>query len=199
MIIQWTFRGLDVVDEVLEEPGTEVHSIVQQAVIKTISKKKECKMAKILSEEALKITDKRRERVRYTQLNAEFKRRAKRDKKAFFNKQCKEIEENNRMGKTGDFFKKIGDIKGILHGRMGKIKDRNRKDLKEAEEIKKRLQEYTEELHKKCLYDPDNCNGGVTHQEPDILECEIQQALGSITMNRTTGGDEIPAKLFQIL
>ena len=89
MIIQWTFRGLDVVDEVLEEPGTEVHSIVQQAVIKTISKKKECKMAKILSEEALKITDKRRERVRYTQLNAEFKRRAKRDKKAFFNNNAK--------------------------------------------------------------------------------------------------------------
>ena len=155
-------------------------------------------MAKTLPEEALKIVAKKRERVRYTQLNAEFKRRAKRDKKAFFNKQCKETEENNRMGKTGDFFKKIGDIKRVFHGRMGKIKDRNRKDLKEAEEIRKRWQEYTE-LYKKCLYGPDNCNGGVTHLEPDILECEVKWALGSIAMNRIAEGDGIPAELFQIL
>ena len=97
-----------------------------------------------MSKEALKIAAKRRERVRYTLLNAEFKRGAKRDEKAFFNKQRKETEEDNKMGKTGDYFKKIGDIKGIFHGRMGKIKDRNRKDLKEAEEIRKRWQEYTE-------------------------------------------------------
>ena len=102
------------------------------------------------------------------------------------------------MGKTGDYFKKIGDIKGIFHGRMSKIKDWNRKDLKEAEEIRKRWQEYTE-LYKNCLYDPDNCNGGVTHLEPDILECEVKWALGSIAVNRTTEGDEIPAELLQIL
>ena len=148
-------------------------------------------MAKTLSEEALKIAAKRRERVRYTLLNAEFKRGAKRDEKAFFNKQRKETEEDNKMGKTGDYFKKIGDIKGIFHGRMGKIKDRNRKDLKEAEEIRKRRQEYTE-LYKNCLYDPDNCNGGVTHLKPDILECEVKWA---IAVNRTTEGDEIPAEL----
>ena len=108
-------------------------------------------------------------------------------------KQRKTIEWERR-----DFFKKIGDIKRVFHGRMGKIKDRNRKDLKEAEEIRKRWQEYTE-LYKKCLYGPDNCNGGVTHLEPDILECEVKWALGSIAMNRIAEGDGIPAELFQIL
>ena len=133
----------------------EVCDTVQEAVIKTIPKKKKCRKAKWLSEEALQIAEKRREskgkgeKERYTHLNAESQREARRDKKAFLSDQCKEIEENNKMGKTRDLFKKISDTKGIFHARMGTIKDRNGKDLKEAEEIKKRWQEYTEELYKK--------------------------------------------------
>ena len=113
------------------------------------------------------------ERERYTQLNAEFQRIARRDKKAFLSNQCKEIEENNRIGKTKDLFKKIGDTKGTFHVKMGTIKDRNSKALTEADEIKKRWQEYTEELYKKALNDLDNQDGVVTHLEPDILECEV--------------------------
>ena len=111
---------------------------------------------------------------RYKHLNAEFQRIARRDKKAFFSYQCKEIEENNRMGKTRDLFKKIRATKGIFHAKMVSIKDRNGMDLIEAEDIKKRWQEYTEELYKKDLHDPDNHNGVITHLEPDILECEVQ-------------------------
>ena len=103
--------------------------------------------------------------------NAEFQRIARRDKKAFLNGQCKEIEENKRMGKTRDIFKKMRDTKGIFHTKMGSIKDRNDKDLTEVEDIKKRWQEYTEELYKKDLYDPDNHDAVITHLEPDILEC----------------------------
>ena len=136
---------------------------------------------------------------RYKHLNAEFKTIARRDKKAFFSDQCKEIEENNRMGKTRDLFKKIRDKKGTFHAKMGSIKDRNGMDLTEAEDIKKRWQEYTEELYKKDLHDPDNHNGVITHLEPDILECKVKWAMGSITMNKASGGDEIPVKLFQIL
>ena len=185
----------------------EVCDIVEEEVIKNIPKKKKCKKAKWLSEEALKIAEKRREakgkeeKERYTHLNAEFQRIARRDKKAFLSDQCKEIEENNRMGKTKDVFKKIRDTKGTFHAKMGSIKDRNGMDLTEAEaeDIKKRWQEYTEELYKKDLRDPDNHNGVITHLEPDILECEVKWALGSITMNKTSGGDGIPAELFQIL
>ena len=115
--------------------------------------------------------------------------KARRDKKAFLNEQCKEIEESNKMGKTRDLFKKIGDIKGNFHVRMGTIKDRNHKDLTEAEEIRKRWQEYTEELYKKGLDDLDNHDGVVTHLEPDILEWEIKWALGSITVNKASGSD----------
>jgi len=140
-----------------------------------------------------------RRRERYTQLHAEFQRKARRDEKAFLNEQCKEIEENNKMGKTRDLFKKIGDIKGKFHIRMGTIKDRKSKDLTEAEEIRKRWQEYTEELYKKGLDDLGNHDGVVTHLEPDILECGIKWALGSITVNKASGSDEIPAELFQIL
>ena len=135
----------------------EVHNIVQEPVTKTIPKKKKCKNAKWLSEEALQIAEERREakgkgeRERYIQLNAEFQRKARREKKVFLNEQCKEIEENNRIGKTSDLLKKIGDIKGVFHARMGTIKDRNDKDLTEADEIKKRWQEYTEELYKKIF------------------------------------------------
>ena len=118
-----------------------------------------------------------------------FQRIARRNKKAFLSGQCKEIEENNRMGKTRDLFKKIRDTKGAFHAKMGTIKDRNGMDLTEAEEIKKRWQEYTEELYKKDLNDPGNHDGVFTHLEPDILECEIKWALGSITMNIASGGN----------
>ena len=130
-------------------------------------------------------------------MNAEFQRIARRDKKAFLSDQCKEIEENNRMEKTGDLFKKIRDTKGTFHAKMGTIKDRNGMDLTEAEEIKKRWQEYTE-LYKKDLHDQDNHDGVITHLEPDILECEVKWALGSFTTNKTSGGDRIPVELFQI-
>ena len=138
------------------------------------------------------------EKERCTHFNAEFQRIARRDKKAFSN-QCKEIEENNRMGKTRDLFKKIRDTKGKFHEKMGSIKDRNGMDLIEAEDIKKKRQECTEELYKKDLHDPDNHDGMITHLEPDILECEVKWALGSITTNKTSGGDGIPVELFQIL
>ena len=136
---------------------------------------------------------------RHTHLNAEFQRIARRDKIDFLSEQCKEIEENNRMGKTRDLFKKIGDIKGTFHAKMGSVKDRNSKDLTEAEDIKKRWQEYTEQHTKKVLMTEITMMVWVTHLEPDILECEVKWALGSITMNKASGGDEIPAVLFQIL
>ena len=124
---------------------------------------------------------------------------AGRDKKAFLSDQCKEIEENNRMGKTRDLFKKIRDIKGTLHAKMGTIKDRIGMDLTEAEDIKKRWQEYTEDLYKKDIHDPDNHDGVITHLEPDILEREVKWALECITTNKASGGDGIPVELFQIL
>ena len=134
------------------------------------------------------------EKQRYTHLNAEFPRIARRDKKAFLGDQCKEIEENNRMGKTRDLFKKIRDTKGTFHAKMGSIKERNGMELTEAEDIKKRWQEYTEELYKKDHHDPDNHNGVITDLEPDILECEVKWALESITMNKASGGDGIPVE-----
>ena len=157
-----------------------------------------------MSEEALQIAEKGRdakgkgEKERYTHFNAEFQRIARREK-GFFCDQYKEIEESNRMGKTRDLFKKIRDTKGTFHAKLGAIKDRNGMDLTEAEDIEKRWQEYTEELYKKDPHDPDNHDGVITHLDPDILECEVKWALGSITMNKASGGDEIPAELFQIL
>ena len=139
------------------------------------------------------------EKERYKHLNAEFQRIARRDKKAFFSDQCKEIKEKNRMGKTRDLFKKIRDSQGIFCTKMGSIKDINSKDLTEAEDIKKRWQEYTEELYKKILHDPDNHDGVITHLEPDILECEVKWALESIITNKASGGDGIPVELFQIV
>ena len=139
------------------------------------------------------------EEERSTHLNAEFKRIERRDKKAFLSDQCKEIEENNRMGKTRDPFKKIRDTKGIFHAKMGSIKDRNGMDLTEAEDIKKRWQEYTEKLYKKELHNQDNHDCVITHLEPDILECEVKWALESITTNKVSGGNGIPVELFQIL
>ena len=170
----------------------EVHDIVQEIGIKTIPKKKKCKKAKWLSREALQIAVKRREvkskgeKERYKHLNAEFQIIARRDKKAFFSDKCKEIEENNRMGKTRDLFKNIRDTKGIIHAKMGSIKDRNGMDLTEAEDIKKRWQEYTEELCKKDHHDPDNHDDVITQLEPDILECEVKWALESITTNNSS-------------
>ena len=146
-------------DRVPDELWTEVHDIVQDTGIKTIPKKKKCKKAKWLPEEVLQIAMKRREaknkgeKETQTHLNAEFQRIARRDKKDFLSNQCKETEENNRMGKTRYLFKKIRDTKGTFHAKMGSIKDRNGRDLTEAEDIKKRWQEYTEELYKKDLHD----------------------------------------------
>ena len=125
----------------------------------------------------------------------QFQRTARRDKKAFLSDQCKEIEENNRMGKTRDLFKIIRDTEGIFHANMGIIKDRSGMDLTEAEDIKKRWQEYTEQLYlKKDLHDPNNHDNMITHLEPDILECEVTWALGSIATNKASGSDGIPAE-----
>ena len=159
MEVRNRFKGLDMIDRVPDGLWMEVPDIVQEAMIKTIPKKKKCKKAKWLSE-ALQIAVKRREvkskgeKERYTHLNAKFQRTARRDKKAFLSDHCKEIEENNRMGKTRDLFKKIRDTKRTFHAKMGSIKDRNGRDLTEAEDIKKRWQEYTQELYKKDLQDP---------------------------------------------
>ena len=159
----------------------------------------------MLSDEALQIAMKRRrtkgkgEKESYTHLNAEFQRIVRGDKKAFLSDQCKEIEENNRMGKTRDLFKKIRDTKGTFHAKRHTIKDRNGMDLTEAEDFKKRWQEYTGEVYKKDFHEPDNHDGVITHLEPNILECKVKRALGSIIMNKASGGDGIPVELFQIL
>ena len=159
-----------------DELWNEVRDIVQETGIKTILTEKKCKKAKWLSGEVLQIAVKRREakskaqKERYTHLKSEFQRIARRDKKAFLSDRCKEREENNRVGKTRDLFKKIRDTKETFHAKMGSIKDRNGMDLTEAEDIKKRWREYTEELYKKDLHDPDNHDGVITHLEPDILE-----------------------------
>ena len=131
-------------------------------------------------------------------MNAEFQRTARRDKEAFLSDLYKEIEENNRMGKTRDLIKKIRDTKGTFHAKMGTIKDRNGVALTEAKDIKKRWQEYTE-LYKKDLHNPDNHDGVITHLEPDILECEVKWVLASIPMNKASGSDRIPVELLQVL
>ncbi|KAF7245610.1 Craniofacial development protein 2 [Varanus komodoensis] len=198
------FKELDLIDRVPEELWMQVRNIVQEVASKTIPKKKKCKKANWLFEEALQIAEERREakgrgeRERYTQLNAEFQRIARRDKNAFLNEQCAEIEENNRIGRTRDLFRKIGDMKGTFRAKMGMIKDQNGRDLPEAEEIKKKWQDYTEELYKKELNVPDNHDGVVTDLKPDILECEVKWALGSLSNNKASGGDRIPAELFKI-
>ena len=199
------FKELDLIDRVSDELWREVPDIVQETGIKTIPMDKKCKKAKWLSEEALQIAVKRREvkskgkKERYKHVNAEFQRIARRDKKAFLSNQCKEIEENNRMGKTRDLFKKIRDTKGTFNVKMGSIKNRNGMDLTEAEDIKRRWKEYTEKLYKNYLHNPDNHDGVITHLEPDILKCEVQWALECITMNKASGGDGILVEPFQIL
>ena len=162
MEVRNRFKGPDLIDRVPDELRSQVCVIVQETGIKTIPKKKKCKKAKWLFEEALQIAEKKREakskgeKERYTHLNTEFQRIARRDKKAFLRDQCKEIEENNKMGKTRDLFRKIRDTKGTFCAKIGSIKDRNGMDLTEAEDIKMRWQEYTEELYKKDLHNPDN-------------------------------------------
>ena len=201
------FKGLGLIDRVPDELWTEVCDIVQETRIETIPMEKKCKKAKWLSEEALQIAVKGREakskgeKEIYTHLNAEFQRIARRHKKAFLSNQCKEIEENKRMEKTRELFKKIRDTKGTFHAKMDSIKDRNGMDLTEAEDIKKMWQEYTGELYKKNLHNPDNHESVITHThlKLDILECEVRWALGSITTNKASGGDGIPVELFKIL
>ena len=179
----------------------EFHDFLQETGIKIIPKKKQCTKANVSltnSCEKREVKSKgKKERCKHR--NAEFQRIARRHKKAFLNDQCKEIEGKNRMGKTRDLFNKIRDTKGTFLAKMDTIKDRNGMDLTEAEDIKKRCQEYTEELYKKYLHDPDNHNGMITHLEPDILECKVQWALGSITTNKASGGDGISIELFQTL
>ena len=186
-----------------DELWNEVRDIVQETGIKTIPMEKKCRKAKWLSGEALQIAVKRREtkskgeKERYKHLNAEFQRIARRDKKASLSNQCKEIEENNRIGKTRDLFKKIRDNKRTFYAKMGTIKDRNGMDLTEPEDIRKRWQEHTEELHKKDLHDPDNHDGVITHLEPDILECEVKCTLGSIPMNKVVEVMEFQLSYFK--
>ena len=139
------------------------------------------------------------EKERYIHLNADFQGIERRDEKAFLSEQCKEIEENKRMGKTRDLIKKIRDAKGTFHAKVGSTKVRNGMDLTEAEDIRKRCKKYTEDLYQKDLHDPDKHDRVITHLEPDILECKIKWALGSITMNKASGGDGTAAELFQIL
>ena len=187
-----------------KELWKEVHNIVKEAVTKNIPKKKKCKKAKWFSEKVLQTAEKKREvkgtgeRERYSQLNAEFQRIIKKDKKVSLSEQCKEIDENNKMGKASSLFKKIRDTKETFHAEMNTIKDRNGVDLTEAKDIK-RWQEYTEEIYLKSINDPDNHDGVIPHLEPDILECKVKCALESITTNKASGVDGIPAELFQIL
>ena len=186
-----------------EELWTEVHNIVQEDVIKIMPNKKKGKKAKWLSEEALQICETKvqakEEKERYIYLNAELQRIARRYKKAFLNDQCKETEGKNRLGETRELFRKTQDTKGTFHAKMSTMKDRHGVGLKEAEDIKKRWQEYTEELYKNDFNDPGNHDSVITHLEPDILESKVRWALGSVTMNKATGGDGIPVELFQIL
>ncbi|XP_060125802.1 uncharacterized protein LOC132591374 [Zootoca vivipara] len=199
------FKDLDLVDRVPEELWMEARNIIQEAATKTIPRKRKCKKAKWLSNEALQIAEERRQakckgdRERYRKLNADFQKTARRDKRVFLNEQCKEIEENNRMGKTRDLFKKIGDMKGTFHTKITIIKDKSGKDLTEAEDIKKRWQEYTEELYQKDMEVSYTPGSVVADLEPDILESEVKWALESTANNKASGSDDIPAELFKIL
>ena len=196
-------KGFDLVDRMPEELWTEVRDCTggsdqDHPQEKEMQKGKMVVWAGLTNSWEKKRSEGKGEKERYTHLNAKFQKLARRDKKVFLSDQGKEIEENNRMGKTGDLFKKIRNTKGTPHAKMGTKKDRNSMDITEAEDIKKRWQEYTEELYKKDLQDPDNQDGVITHLEPDILEFEVKWALGRITTNKASGGDGIPVELFQI-
>ena len=187
-----------------EELWLDVHAIVQEAVIKTNPKEKKCKKAKLLSEEALQIAEKKREaegkggKERYTHLNVEFQRKQGEIRKPSSVINAKKQRKTIEWERLEISSRKL-DTKATFHANMGTVKDRNGIDLTEAEDIKKMWQEYSEELYKKDLQDPDNHDGVITHLEPDILECEVKRALGSITTNKASGGDGIPVELFQIL
>ena len=197
------FKGIDLIDRLPDELWPEVHDIVQETGIKTICMEKKCKKSKMAVLGGLTNSCERREmkskgeNERCKHLNAEFQRIARRDKKAFLSNQCKDIEENNRMGKTSDLVKKISDTKGTFHAKMGLIKDRNGMDLTEPEGVKKRWQEYTEELYKKDLHNQDNQDGVITHLEPDILEYKVKWALGSITKNKLVEVMEFQLRYFK--
>ena len=201
------FKELDLTDRLHEELWTEICDLVQEAVIKTIPKKMKCKQAKWLTEEALQIDEKRREakgkgeKERYTCLNAEFQRIARRDKKAFLSHQCKEIEGNNRMGKTRDLFKKNQRYQGNIPSKDGLNKGLKEYEPNQKQRILRRGGKNTQKNYakKKNLHDPDNHDGVLTHLEPDILECEVKWALGSITTSKASRGDGIQIELFQIL
>ena len=167
-------------------------------MIKIIPKKKKCKKAKWLSEKSLQIScektgsEKQRRKGMIEPFECRVPKNRRRDKKTFLSDECKQIEENNGMEKTRDLLKKIRDIKGTFRAKMGSIKDRNGRDLTDAEHIKKRWQQDTEELYKKDLHYPDNHDGMITHLEPDILDCEVKRVLGCITMKKASGGHGIP-------
>ena len=187
------------VDRLPEELWTEVSNIIQEAVTKTIPKKKKCKKAKCFSEEALQIAEERKEvkskgeeKERYTQLSAEFQRTVRRDKKAFSNEQCKEIRKQQNAKDYRDLFKKTGEIRGTFHAKMGTRKDRNSKDLKKQKRLRPGGQNI-QANYKKGLNDPGNQDGVVTNLEPDILEPEVKWALGSMPMNKASRGDRILA------
>ena len=201
MQVRKRFKGLDLIDRVPDELWTEVCDTVQETESKTIPKRKKCKKVKWLSEEALQITVKRREvkskgdKKRYTHLNARFQRIARKDKKAFLSDKCKEIEENNRMRKTRDRFKKIRDTREHFT-RDGLNK---RKKCYGPERSRRGGKNTQKELYKKHLHDPDNHDGVITHIGPEILECEVKWVLGNIPTNKVSAGDGIPAELLQIL
>uniref|UniRef100_A0A803TCU4 ribonuclease H n=1 Tax=Anolis carolinensis TaxID=28377 RepID=A0A803TCU4_ANOCA len=199
------FQGLDLINRVPEELWKEVHNIVQEAATKYIPKKKKTKKAKWLSAETLEVAQERRkakgnsDKGRYAQLNAQFQRLARRDKELFLNKQCMEVEEDNRIGRTRDLFQKIRNIGGKFQAKMGMIKNKDGKDLTEAEEIKKRWREYTEDLYKRDKNIEDSFDGVMNELEPDILRSKVEWALRSTANNKAAGDDGIPAELLKIL
>uniref|UniRef100_A0A803T5C1 ribonuclease H n=1 Tax=Anolis carolinensis TaxID=28377 RepID=A0A803T5C1_ANOCA len=199
------FQGLDLINRVPEELWTEVHNIVQEAATKYIPKKKKTKKARWLFAETLEVDQERRkakgnsDRGRYAQLNAQFQRLARRDKELFLNKQCMEVEEDNRIRRTRDLFQKIRNIRGKFQAKMGMIKNKDDRDLTEVEEIKKRWREYTDDLYRKDNNIEDSFDGVVNELEPDILRSEVEWALRSIANNKAAGDNGIPAELFKIL
>ena len=199
------FKGLDLVSSVTEQIWTEVHNIVQKAANETMPKEKKSKKAKWLSEEALQIVEEWREvkrkgeRERHIQLNAEFQRVSRRDKKDFFNEQWLIIEGNSKTGKIKDLFRKTGNIKGAFCPKMGTIKDKNGRDLVDTEEIKMRWKEYMKQLYEEDLNELDYHDGVVSHPEPDVLEYKVKWALRSAAVNKARGCDELTAKLFESL
>ena len=205
MKVKNRFEGLDLVDRIPEELWTEIRDIIKDEAIKNISKRKKQKKAKWLSAEALKVAEERRkakgngDEIKFSQLNAEFQRMARRDKEKHINEQCQEIEENNKKGRTRDLFKKINEFKGKFQAKWNMIKDKHGKDLTAKEDIKKRWHEYTEELYKKDSSITNTFEGMTTELEPDILESEVKWALENIAGNKASGVDDISIELLKVL